>query len=123
MTLLTLIFALLLNVVGLLGFFGTGATHYTALIPCVLGLLLLVCGIVAQKAHLHRHAMHSAVLVSLIGILGTASAFTKIPLLMDHAAGDKAPAYLAKIATALLCGLFFLLCLHSFINARMLNKQ
>ncbi|MCF7729758.1 MAG: hypothetical protein K9M81_05245 [Chthoniobacterales bacterium] len=122
MPLLSFIFGLLLNLIGLFGFFGTGATHYTALIPCALGLLLIASGLVAQKEHLRRHAMHGAVLISLIGLLGTASAFTKIPLLLDHAAGDKAPAFVAKIATAILCGLFFLLCLRSFIKARVMKK-
>ena len=120
---ISLIFGFLLNVVGLLGFYGTGATHYTALIPCALGLLLIVSALVARKEHLRRHAMHVAVLVSLIGFLGTASAFTKIPLLLDHAAGDKTPAFLAKIATALLCILFFILCLRSFVKARLMKKE
>ncbi|MFZ4115920.1 MAG: hypothetical protein ACOYK6_04240 [Chthoniobacterales bacterium] len=120
---LSLIFGILLNLVGLLGFFGTGATHYTALIPCALGLLLIASGLVAYQEHLRRHAMHVAVLVSLIGLLGTASAFTKLPLLLDHAAGDKTPAFIAKIATALLCGIFFLLCLRSFVQARLLKKK
>ncbi len=119
---LSLIFGLLLNIVGLIGFFGTGATHYTALIPCALGLLLILSGIVAKKEHLRRHAMHVAVLVSLVGLVGTASAFGKISLLLDHAAGDKVPAIIAKIATALLCAIFFILCVRSFVRARLLKK-
>ncbi len=119
---LSLIFGILLNAVGLTGFFGTGATHYTALIPCALGLLLIISGLIARNEHLRRHAMHVAVFVALLGFLGTASAFSKIPLLLDHAALDKTPSLLAKIATALLCGIFFILCLRSFVKARLLKK-
>ena len=120
---IALLFGLLLNFIGLLGFFGTGATHYTALIPCVLGLLLFLSGLIARQESLRRHAMHLAVFVSLLGLLGTLSAFGKIPLLLHHAAGERAPAYLAKIATALLCGFFFLLSLRSFIQARANRKS
>lgn len=122
MSTLSILFGFLLNLVGLIGFFGTGATHYTALIPCALGLLLILSGIVARKEHLRRHAMHVAVLVSFLGFVATASAFAKIPLLLDHTAGDKSPAIIAKIATALLCGIFFVLCLRSFVQARLMKK-
>lgn len=119
MSTLAIIFGLLLNLVGLVGFFGTGATHYTALIPCALGLLLILSGLVARCEHLHKHAMHVAVLVSLLGFVATVSALGKIPLLLDHAAGDKTPSLIAKVATALLCGIFFILCVRSFVRARL----
>ncbi len=119
---LSLIFGFLLNIIGLVGFFGTGATHYTALIPCALGILLILSGIVAKKEHLRRHAMHIAVLVSLVGFLGTVSAFGKISLLLDQASDPKTPAIIAKIATAILCGLFFILCVRSFVRARLMKK-
>ena len=103
MSSISIIFGLLLNIVGLTGFFGTGATHPTALIPCVLGILLILCGIIARNQKLHMHAMHAAVLVGLIGFAATVSAYTKIPSLLHHTAGEKGNAYLAKMATALLC--------------------
>ena len=123
MSTLSIIFGFLLNIVGLAGFLGTGASHYTALIPCALGLLLILTGIVAKRESLHRHAMHAAVLISLLGFVGTASAFAKISLLLDHAAGIKGPAIIAKIATALLCGIFFILCVRSFASARLMKKK
>ncbi|MEI6416520.1 MAG: hypothetical protein WCO92_02235, partial [Verrucomicrobiota bacterium] len=74
MSSLSIIFGLLLNIIGLVGFFGTGSTHYTALIPCALGLLLIISGLIARKENLRRHAMHVAVLVAFLGFLGTVSA-------------------------------------------------
>lgn len=119
---LSLIFGFLLNLVGLVGFFGTGATHYTALIPCGLGLLLMLSGLIAKKEALRPHAMHVAVLVALLGFVATVSALKNYPMLFDWAANPKAPAILAKIATALLCGIFFLLCVRSFVRARLMRK-
>ncbi len=122
MSSLAILFGILLNIVGLVGFFGTGSTHYTALIPCGLGLLLILSGLVARKEKLRQHAMHVAVLVALLGFLGTASALGKITLLFGTIADPKAPAIIAKSATALLCGVFFVLCVRSFVRARLLKK-
>ena len=122
MSSLAIIFGILLNIVGLFGFLETGATHYTALIPCALGLLLILSGLIAKKENLRRHAMHVAVLVALLGFLGTASAFGKINLLFAATADPKAAAIMAKSATAFLCLLFFILCVRSFVKARLLKK-
>ncbi|MBX9576872.1 MAG: hypothetical protein K2W97_00155 [Chthoniobacterales bacterium] len=122
MSSLAIIFGILLNIVGLVGFFGTGATHHTALIPCVLGLLLILSGLIARKEKLRQHAMHVAVLVALLGFLGTASALGKITLLFGATADPKAAAIMAKSATAFLCLIFFILCVRSFVKARLLKK-
>ncbi len=122
MSQLALIFGFLLNIVGLVGFFGTGATHYTALIPCALGLLLIICGFIAKKEQLRRHAMHVAVLVALAGFLATASAWGKISLLFGATPDPKAAAIIAKSITAVLCLVFFILCVRSFVRARILKK-
>ncbi|MBX9742455.1 MAG: hypothetical protein K2W99_02800 [Chthoniobacterales bacterium] len=119
---LSIIFGLLLNAVGLIGFFATGATHYTALIPCGLGLLLILSGLIAKKETLRQHAMHLAVLVALGGFLATAPAFQKYSMMFDLATDPKAPAIMAKIATSLLCGIFFILCVRSFVRARLMRK-
>jgi len=123
MSSISLLFGILLNVVGLAGFFGTGAQHYTALIPSGLGLILILCGSIARKEELRRHAMHVAVLVSLIGFLSTVSAFGKVELLLGAIPDPKAPSIIAKIATALICLAFFILSVRSFVKARLLKKS
>lgn len=122
MSQLSLLFGFLLNVVGLVGFFSTGASHPTALIPCALGLLLFISGIVARRKALHKHAMHVAVLVSLLGFLGTVSSFVKLRMLFAHMPLINEAAVLSKVSTALLCGIFFILCIRSFVRARLSKK-
>lgn len=119
----TIIIGLLLNLVGLVGFFATGAIHYTALIPCILGAILVLCGIIALNPKLHMHVMHVAVLVGLLGFGATVSAFAKLPNVLKFAGAENENAAIAKIATALLCGLFVILCVRSFVVARLLKKQ
>ncbi len=115
-------FGLLLNLVGLAGFFGTGATHYTALIPCALGLLLVISGLIAKKEALRQHAMHVAVLVALLGFVMTVTAFKELGFAIENITDPKAAAIMAKSVTALLCGAFFVLCVRSFVKARLLKK-
>ena len=70
----TLVFAVLLIALGLVGFFGTGSTHYTALIPAWIGLALGICG---HSGHQSRREsrrklfMHINVTIGLVGFLGT----------------------------------------------------
>jgi hypothetical protein len=123
MSSLSILFGILLNLVGFGGFFFTGATHYTALIPCGLGLLLIICGWIAKKESLRRHAMHVAVLVALLGFFSTASAWGKIVALFGPIADPRAPSIIAKSTTALFCILFFILCVRSFVKARLLKKK
>src|SRR5438034_230558 len=65
-----MVFGILLIVLGLGGFFGTGAEHGTALIPAYFGTALLILGLLALKDSLRKHAMHVAAMVGLLGVVG-----------------------------------------------------
>ncbi len=123
MTTITILFGVLLNVVGLVGFFCTGAVHPKALIPCALGLLLIIIALIGRKPDQHMHAMHAAVLVGLIGFGATCKALFNLNLVMLGHAGTEEVAIISKSATAFLCGLFVLRCIQSFIDARKAKKQ
>ena len=123
MSSISVVFGILLNVVGLVGFFGTGAAHPTALIPCGLGLLLIICGLLARIEKIRMHVMHVAVLVGLLGFGATVSSYGLLFAVLKQTAGDKTNSSIAKMATALLCALFVARCIQSFVEARMLKKQ
>jgi hypothetical protein len=118
----TIVIGILLNIVGLVGFFGTGAIHYTALIPCALGLLLILCGILARIPRLHMHAMHLAVLIALLGFGATVSSFSMLGILLQDSGAEKGHAAISKMSTALLCGIFVVFCIRSFVVARLARK-
>lgn len=123
MSAISIIFGILLNVVGLIGFFGTGAAHPTSLIPCGLGLLLVICGLLARIEKIRMHVMHVAVLVGLLGFGATVSAYGMLLAVLKQTAGDKTNSSIAKMATALICGLYVARCIQSFVQARLLKKQ
>lgn len=117
---LTIVFGVLLVVVGVAGFVLTGSNHPTALIPSFIGALLALAGGMANTTNEKRRAlwMHIAVVVGLLGFLGTIkSAFEVFQL----AKGVEFPHPIAieeKAITCLLCLLFIAFCVRSFIEAR-----
>jgi fluoride ion exporter CrcB/FEX len=98
---------------------GTPVTKViTALIPAILGLILAVLGFFAKsKENLRKHLMHAAVMVGLLGFLATVSSFLKLPALFDGTA-ERPLAVISQLLTAIICLVFVILCVKSFIDAR-----
>ena len=67
-----IVFGMLLTLLGLAGYFLTGASSPTALIPAIFGVLLLVLGFLARSEATRKHAMHAAATVALVGCGGAA---------------------------------------------------
>lgn len=107
----------LLILIGIIGYAFSivdGNTSSTALIPAAFGLLLVILGFAAKyKESLRKHLMHAAVIVGLAGfIIPTArlvSQSSKITVSL---------AVLSQAAMALVCLVFVILCINSFISAR-----
>lgn len=94
---------------------GPGASP-TALIPAVLGLGLAVAGLVGLRGGAaRRHAMHAAAALALIGVLGSAW-----QLIFKPAAGSAHAdiAHTAGLLNLALCGVFLVLAVWSFVQAR-----
>lgn len=71
MTALTALVGALLTVVGVVAFVMSDAASWTALIPSAVGVILLVLGLMARNRRAHRHAMHAALLVAVLGAAGS----------------------------------------------------
>jgi hypothetical protein len=125
---ITIFFGVVLILLGLVGYFATGAVSVTALIPAFFGLPLVVLGLLARMDHLRKHVMHAAVLIGLVGFLFPAiRAVPKVPTLVssgrvvvtaDGQERDLTFAVTLQLAMALVCGTFVALCVKSFIDAR-----
>jgi hypothetical protein len=114
----TIGFGLALAALGLGGYFATGRASLTALIPLAFGLLLLVCGALARQESLRKHAMHAAAVVGLLGFLGP---LRVLPQMLRLLGGQDVPhraAVLDQLAMMVVCGVFLVLCIRSFVMAR-----
>jgi multisubunit Na+/H+ antiporter MnhF subunit len=120
MSKLTILFGAALVALGAWGYVATGSEHPTALIPTWWGLGLILCGALATTNDAKRRMlwMHVAVTVGLLGFLGTAKSLVDATRM---AAGTGFPHPVAveeKAGMSLLCLIFVLLCVRSFIAAR-----
>ena len=122
----TLVFAVLLIALGLAGFFGTGHTHYTALIPAWIGLALGIGGWLAISPDERRRRlfMHINVALGALGFLGAVGSAIdgygkarSAGIEFDHTA----MAY--KLAMAALLFIYVNLCVRSFIEARRARER
>lgn len=130
MPLISMLFGVLLIALGVEGFTGTfnligveRLHQFTALIPALFGLGLLFCGFIALKPSSRKHAMHAAAAIGLIGFLAAASrgAPKMMPLFRGELAGNAAAAK-ATLIMSVLCLLYVLLGVNSFIRARRRRK-
>jgi mannose/fructose/N-acetylgalactosamine-specific phosphotransferase system component IIC len=121
----TLVFALLLVALGLVGYVGTGSQHATALIPAWIGLALGIFGFLAISPDERQRKlfMHINVTIALLLWIGTCVEITR-SVIFAHAAG-KSPDPIAmesKEALAFLLLFYVLLCVRSFVIARRKGK-
>ncbi len=113
---LTIIFGIILILQGIITYFISDADSrsFTALIPAIFGALLVVCGALAKKPDLRKHAMHAAAVVGVIGILG--ALMRALPAM---ARGNEVGlAVGSQLAMAVILIIFVALCVRSFIAAR-----
>jgi hypothetical protein len=110
---------ILLVVVGAVGYGLAEKPSFTALIPAAVGALFVVLGALARNEAYRKHAMHAA---AGLGLLGAIVAGTRaVPGLMKLSSGDESVNRLAvgtTTAMMVICAVFVLLCIQSFIAAR-----
>ena len=122
----TLITAILLIVVGVVGYANAtpgddGKVSPTALIPAFVGGVLAVCGLLASNDKARKHAMHFAAIVGLVGAIGGF-----MPLIRQYnktgSFDPLKPSAVAGELMILICLVFVGLCVNSFIQARKARK-
>jgi len=114
----TIGFGVVLIVLGLAGYFGSNRISPTALIPAAFGLLLVIFGALARDEKRRKTAMHVAVLIGLIGFLGTLSGLLKLPALLSGGEVARPMAVVAQSIMAVLMAVYVGMCVKSFIDAR-----
>jgi len=117
----TIVFGVLLVILGLVGYLGTGSAHPTALIPMWWGLALGAGGFLAISPSESRRKIFMHINVT-IGALGCIGAFVSASLRYGHARALghvlDYKALAAQLAMAGLLLVYVILCVRSFIAAR-----
>jgi hypothetical protein len=107
-------FGLVMIILGIASYMLTGRTSVTALIPAFFGAIFVILALVARSDAARKHAMHAAVALALIGLLGTLGRV--VPAV---GRGELTrPAVLAQLAMSLLLAVYIALGVKSFKEAR-----
>jgi len=123
---LTILFGIVLILLGGFGYVATGSHFPTALIPSAFGIVLAILGFFAHTPETKRRMllMHIAVTLGLLGFLATVkSGIIDYLLLLNGRQFAHPSAVEEKAAMSVLLLIFVILCVRSFIVARRARVQ
>jgi hypothetical protein len=118
----TIALGVALIAVGLAGYFLTGGVSPTALIPAAFGLVIALSGLIARDERKRKHAMHAAVVVALLGFLGSIRGLLQIGHVFDGTAARPAAIVAQTIMAVLTLG-YIVIAVRSFVQARIVNRK
>jgi hypothetical protein len=114
----TIVFGIMLVVLGLVGYVGTGAASVTALIPAFFGAVLGFLGWLGLNERYRKHALHVATVVGVVGFLGAAPGLAGLMNLIAGTEVERPAAVIAQSVMAVLTAVFVGMCLKSFVSTR-----
>ena len=110
-----IVVAVILILLGLLGYFAGGMASVTALIPAFFGLPLLLSSLLAKKPEKRKLGMHLAAFFALLGFIAPLGRI--IPKL-TQGEFELGMATISMLLMVVICGFFVFLCVQSFRAAR-----
>ena len=115
---ISVVFGVLLSVLGLYGYFGMGRVSVTALIPLFIGVPIIILGVLAFDDNKLKHSMHAASVLILLGLIGSVYRLAhKIILgIIDESS-------VVLILMSVLCIIFLIFAINSFIEARKAREK
>lgn len=118
----SILLGIIFIVMGLYGYFGISSESITALIPTFFGIPLSILGWLGLNEKYLKHTMHGAAVLTLLGFAGTVSGLIKFFKMLSGAEMERPAAVTVQAIMAVLCLLFLVFAVKSFIDARR-NKE
>jgi hypothetical protein len=115
---LTIAYGVIFILMGLYGYFGISSESLTALIPTFFGIPMLILGWLGLNEKYLKHTMHIAAVLNLLGFAGTVGGLIKFFKMLDGAETARPAAVTVQAIMAVLCLVFLILAIKSFIDAR-----
>lgn len=114
----SIVLGIILVVLGLISYFGISSESITALIPAFLGIPVLIFGFLALNEKYLKHAMHGAAVLMLLGFGGTVGGLIKFFRMLGGEVFERPSALTVQAIMAVLCLVFLIFAIKSFIDAR-----
>ncbi|MFP4149555.1 MAG: hypothetical protein ACLFUG_09285 [Nitriliruptoraceae bacterium] len=115
---LTRVTGVVLVLLGIGGYAATSAASVTALLPALLGLPILALGLWAGNEDRRRTAIHAALGLALLGLLGTLMNVVELPAVLSGGDVERPTAVVVSSLTALVCAIYLGFGIRSFMAAR-----
>jgi uncharacterized membrane protein len=115
---ISVVFGILLSVLGLYGYFGMGRVSITALIPLFIGVPIIILGVLAFDENKIKHSMHAASVLILLGLIGSVYRLAHKVIL-----GNIDESSMILILMSVICIIFLILAINSFIEARKAREK
>lgn len=112
---LTIGLGIILIAIGVIAYIATAFASWTALIPAILGAIILIAGLIGLKSP--KIGIHIGLVVAVLGILGTAMNVFQLGALFAGTA-ERPAAVITSTITFILLIVYVVLGIRSFIAAR-----
>jgi hypothetical protein len=114
----SIILGIILIALGLISYLGISSESITALIPTFLGIPILILGYLALNEKYLKHAMHGALVLVILGFGGTVGGLIKFFRMLGGEVFERPSAIIVQAIMAVLCLVFLIFAIKSFIDAR-----
>ena len=115
---LSIVYGVIFILMGLISYFGISSESVTALIPAFLGVPILLLGWVALNEKYLKHSMHASAVLMLLGFAGTVGGLIKFFRMLGGEEFERSSAITVQAIMAILCLVFLILAVKSFVDAR-----
>lgn len=115
---LSIAYGVIFILMGLYGYFGISSESITALIPTFFGIPILILGWLGLNEKYLKHTMHGAAVLTLLGFAGTVNGLMKFFKMLAGVQPERPEAVTVQAIMALLCLIFLILAVKSFIDVR-----
>ncbi len=115
---LSIIYGVIFILMGLISYFGISSESITALIPAFFGIPMLILGWLGLNEKYRKHTMHGAAVLMLLGFFGTVGGLIKFLKMLGGAETARPAAVTVQAVMAMLCLVFLILAVKSFIDVR-----
>lgn len=120
---LSITYGVIFILMGLISYFGISSESVTALIPAFFGIPMLILGWLALNEKYRKHSMHGAAVLMLLGFFGTVGGLIKFFKMIGGEQLERPAAVTVQAIMAVMCLVFLVFAVKSFIDARRNNKS
>ena len=113
-----IVLGIILCLLGVGGYLGTGRESITALIPTFFGVPFVVLGGAGLEERRLKMTMHLAAVLALLGLAGSVRGVPGVVTLLTDGDVERPAAVVLQTAMAVLCAVFLVLAVKSFIDVR-----